>query len=152
MLNYNHKEALQLVRKVLELVPEHTAPHLAILRIRSNELQYLLEEVDLKDEEEARLSKDAGDADPSEDQLHDMLVCATEMASSIKQLVTIDPSIRWSHSSDFLSAYNSLSMLEFAVGSKTVRVAIGAPTYVSADSTDPYTIELHASEKMEKED
>lgn len=146
MLNYNHAEALTLVNKAKDIVPLHTAPYLAIMRIRSNELQFLLDEVDMKDEDDFNQNREAGDSNPSEEQLSDMLLCAVEIASSIKTLIQIDQTIRWSQTLDFVSSYNGLAMLESAIGSKTVRTTIGAAEYVSADSTDPYTLELYALE------
>ena len=104
------------------------------------------EKTNMKDEDDFNQNREAGDSNPSEEQLSDMLLCAVEIASSIKTLIQIDQTIRWSQTLDFVSSYNGLAMLESAIGSKTVRTTIGAAEYVSADSTDPYTLELYALE------
>lgn len=144
MLSYNHMEALQLAQKCQELVPDHTAPLMSILKIRTNEMQYLLDEVDALEYSVVEQHPENGDADPTEEQEKDMLTSALHIASTIKTMLRIDQSIRWSSTEDFVAAYRALADLEAALGSKKVRETIKAPDYVSADSTDPYAFELEA--------
>ena len=144
MLSYNHAEALQLAQKCQELVPDHTAPLMSILKIRTNEMQYLLDEVDALEYSLFEQNPENGDADPTEEQEKDMLTSALHIASTIKTMIRIDQSIRWSSTEDFVAAYRALADLEAALGSKKVRESIKPPDYVSADSTDPYAFELEA--------
>ena len=146
MLNYNHAIALQLVNKVIEMTPGHSAGYLAKLQILTNKLNYLMQEVDLKDpdDDDAEMGGEQGDADPSDEQLEDMVEAASSIAESIKKLLKIDEALRWAVPSDFVAAYSGLSLLELAIGKKRVREAVGAPDIDSADSTDPYFLELQA--------
>lgn len=147
MLNYNHDVALKLVGRVIELTPGHSAGYFHKIQILTNKLNYLMQEVDLKEEDDEDLTEDGidqGDADPSEEQLSDMVVTAAAIASTIKTILHIDPALRWAMPSDFLGGYNALGLLEQAIGKERVRSAVGAPAFDSADSTDPYHLELTA--------
>ena len=133
-----------MAQKCQELVPEHTAPLMSILKIRTNEMQYLLDEVDALDHSVYEQNKENGDADPTGEQEKDMLSCASHIGSTIKKVIQIDQSIRWSSTEDFVAAYRALAELEVALGSKKVRETLGAPDYISADATDPYALEISA--------
>jgi len=151
LIQNNFDNALRLTKKAIELIPKHSAGYFQMMTVLRKKLQNLLEEVDRSDSSDVDeiLKTEAevenfGNADPTDEQMNELLDIASKIVSCVKSLLQIDQSLRWTNPSSFVAAYNDLALLEAAIGKKRLRPTIGVPEHDSADATDPFHLELMA--------
>ncbi len=138
MLQGNTTQGLAYAGEAARLVPDHASPHLLGGLILAQEINDKLEALPLPD------TAPGGDFvaqfdDESEAEIIDM---ALDLVTRVKAALARDRTCRYVLTDNFVKYYQALDRLNQALGENKLREKLGLITYLSADSSDPFGIEL----------